>query len=156
MARRAHLIERVQGPSGGETTKRHARVDHASLEDVRVCACEDAGHHRTRRCPDSENTLRVDAPVGEGEACRVRNAERVAPAIVGERLARGDIPAQVRMRLWVKDETEALNDRMLNTHRRGEQQKVPEGLCQLRELRSFEVDLRGTRADCANQGHHNQ
>ena len=49
-----------------EAAVRHARVDNARLEDVGVCAGEDARHHRAGGGADGEDAVRINAPVGDG------------------------------------------------------------------------------------------
>ena len=100
LAGRALRVPAILGLSGdGEAAESNTRIDDTCFEDVGVCTCEDAGHHGTGRRADGEDTVRVDAPVADGKAGCVGNGERVATAVVRERLIRRDIPASTGVRL---------------------------------------------------------
>ena len=96
-ALRVPAVLRLAGD--GKAAKRDTRVDDARLENVGVCTSEHAGHHRARGRADCEDAVRVNAPVRDRVACRRRDPEGVAAAIVRERLVRGNVPAGAGVRL---------------------------------------------------------
>ena len=97
---RALRVPRIVGLAGErKAAEGDTRVDNSRLEDVRVCARKHTRHHCTRRSANSEDAVRVDTPVANGEASSISDAQRVTATVVRERLVGGDVPASAGVRL---------------------------------------------------------
>ena len=69
----------------GEAAKGNTGVDDAGLEDVGVGTSKDAGHHCAGGRADGEDTVGVDAPIGDGEPRCGGNPDGVATPVVLQR-----------------------------------------------------------------------